>query len=869
MADSQSFLGQTVSHYRVVEKLGGGGMGIVYKAEDTRLHRFVALKFLPDVVAKDPQALARFQREAQSASALNHPNICTIHDIGEENGQAFMAMEFLDGATLKHLITGHALEFERILDLSVEVADALDAAHAEGIIHRDIKPANIFVTKRGHSKILDFGLAKLSSTKAASGETTMEVDPEHLTSPGTALGTVAYMSPEQALGKALDARTDLFSFGTVLYEMVTGALPFRGDTSAASFNSLLNKDPISALRLNPDLPPDMERIIQKALEKDRDVRYQSAAELRADLKRLKRDTSSGRVTAAAPVALPVLAKSRWAWIAGGIVGIVALTTLFSLLRPPLPPPRVLATTQLTHDGFTKIGLLTDGSRLYMTEIRVGNYILAQVSATGGETSVIPMPFTNIAIHDVSPDHSQLFAQSFAGTEAEDPLWVLPLPAGAPRRLGELVGHSGVWSPDGRKLVFANGSDLFLADADGSNTHKLITAAGFPFAPRFSPDGSSVRFSVSSATDSASIWEVRLDGTGLHDFFPAWHNPQAECCGTWTSDGSYYFFGSQGAIWALREEKGFFHKRDSAPVQVATSPLTISAAVPSPDGKKLYAIEGQSHGELVRYEPKAKQFVPFLSGISAGELNFSRDDKWVTYVSYPERALWRSRLDGSERLQLTYPPIRAAVPQWSPDGTQIAYSASQPGKHWKIFLISPQGGTPQGLINEEEDEVDAAWSADGARIAFGRSTPGFSIYLVDLKTSKISTIPGSKNLFSPRWSPDGQHLAALSSDSAKLLLFDFKSQKWSEWAKESASVGFLTWSRDGSYLYYDSIFTVHPTFGRIKIGQNHRELIVDLKDLRRFSADLTGAWSGLAPDGSALFVRDLSTQEVYALDLELP
>jgi len=440
-------------------------------------------------------------------------------------------------------------------------------------------------------------------------------------------------------------------------------------------------------------------------------------------------------------------------------------------------------------------------------------------------------------------------------------------------LGNLDGHSAAWSPDGTKLVFGKGNEIFLAKSDGGAAQRLLTTAGTASDLRWSRDGSILRFTVNDPlTNNRSIWQASVDGGNLHALLPGWNASPNECCGNWTTDGKYFVFQAQrddtANLWALNEHRGLFRRTAHDPVQLTTGPMNVGNPVPSRDGKKLFVQGWRPRGELLRYDSKSGHYAPYLSGISAMGFDFSRDGAWVAYNDGSDGTMWRSKVDGTQKLQLVIPPMLAYLPRWSPDGKQIAFFGHPPGEPWQIYVVPAAGGAPEVIYRSGANLADPSWSPDGESLTFGENSlnnQGSAVYVLDMKTRNASKLPGSNGLFSPRWSPDGRYVAAIPLDSLKLMLFDFKTQKWTELAK--MFVAYPTWSRDGRYLYFDGILDYQESYFRLQVSDRKLERILSLKGFQA-AGGAFGNWSGLAPDASPLFVRDASIQEIYALDWQV-
>ena len=774
---------------------------MVYKAEDTRLGRFVALKFLPPEGQRDAHAQVRFQREAQAASALNHHNICTVYDIGEQGGQTFIAMELLEGQTLRQKIGARALPLETLLDYAMQMAAALEIAHKNGIVHRDIKPSNIFVTTRGEVKLADFGLAKrviLDSTPIGDSPTISNP----ITERGTIVGTVAYMSPEQAQDQGIDARSDIFSFGIVLYEMATGRRAFPGESKATIIGEILHKEPEPIRQSNPQIPEELQRIVGKTLEKDREDRYQTAHELTVDLRRLlKKETERSQTGLA--VEPPKHEKSRkWMWMGAAlVVGAATLVAFIGRSRPadsaPLPMEQVTFSSEIKSAS-----IFTDGSRIYFVS---GNKPV-EMSVKGGEPAALRAAIGSMGILDISPDGSEfLLQQSDLNDETQrGTIWTMPVLGGAAKRLGNITARGASYSADGKLIAFNEKESVYVCDTDGQNvkeiwnTHHMV-----PGNPVFSPDSKKIRVTVSRSIlegDLTRIWELNVDGSNPHVLPLPQHWPEdtGAYSGIWTPGGKHFVFssykdGSNNLYEYLQPRWYEFWNKPYAPRLTPGQP-EVTGMAPSRDGNGMFVVGRLAQGAMHFYDEKEKRFLPYLGGLPATQLVVSPDRKWMAYTDYPRGYLWRCKIDGSEKLQLT---DFAQMLTWSPDSKWIAYT------DWhELYRVSVDSGAPEKLTSEGFTEVLPNWSPDGKSIYFNDYpiSGHLRIRILDLESRKVSTMPGSDGYYAPSWSPDGQYLAAIQNPPKSLAIYSVKTKQWKQLKVFEHEWGFFVWAPDSKSLY---------------------------------------------------------------------
>jgi eukaryotic-like serine/threonine-protein kinase len=852
--------GSRLDSYEVIAPLGAGGMGEVYRARDTSLKRDVAIKVLPDDWSRDPGRLHRFELEAQATAALNHPNIVSIFHIGQHDGCPYIVTELLQGETLRDRLRRGPMPPREACNCGVEIARGLAAAHDAGIVHRDLKPENLFLTKDGRLKILDFGLAKLTQAEPA-GDDSATATISH-SEPGHVLGTVGYMAPEQVRGQPADPRSDIFAFGVVLYEMLTGKRAFRKDTSPETLSAILNEEPPPLAQSVEDSPPALQRILSRCLEKKPERRFQHASDLGFALEALS-EASGNAIAAPSPAG----ARKRRIWIAAPLAAVALATGLFVWWRQPPAVPLVEGVTRLTNDGEVKANgsrLVTDGSRIYFAEGTLGSYRIVQVAATGVPTTIIPTRLANFQFSALSQDGSYLLGA--AGDSNVLPSWAVPLPSGEPRRLGSFLCQDSDLFPDGRILSCLRG-DINIAEKDGSQPRKLLSVDGRASEPSVSPDGKRLVFTISPpAHGPASIAEAKADGSGLHILLTSGAAGRV-CCARWTSDGRYIIYqqySNDGRIdlWVLPMQSGFL-RREPSPLRLTNGPLSYRKVVSSRDGKQIFAVGMKQRGELVRYDAASGQFLPLLPGVHAFAPSWSADGNWVAYTAFPDHALWRSRSDGTDPLQLTFPPGQISIPSISPDGKQVVYLRSPS----TLYVTAMDGASPPTVL--ENNGTSPHWSPDGSLLVYRDTDAPSHIHILDLRSGQRTLVPGPAGLLSPQF-VSVNLLAAATPDYTKLMLFDVKSQQWSELVSFTPPGYLVNWVHTPDYKSVEYVIGgANPLVCRVRLADRKIETIASLKGLHRATGPGASTQISVAPDGSPVFTRDIGTQEIYALTVKWP
>jgi eukaryotic-like serine/threonine-protein kinase len=852
--------GATVGHYRIVEEIGFGGMGVVYKAADTRLGRLVALKFLPEHMAADSAALERFRREARSASSLNHPNICTIYDIDVYEGREFIVMEYLDGQTLAMYIAGRrVVGTELVAKLGMPIAEALSAAHSKGVIHRDIKPGNIFVTQSGLVKVLDFGVAKLVADAHPSDATT-------LTQTNTITGTLPYMSPEQLRGENLDTRSDIYALGVVLYEIATGQRLYSSSLHARLVDEILNRPASPPSRINGNLSAKADDIILKCLAKDPEDRYQTAKEIAVDLRHLSTQATSGTFSAGTNSVRT--GRNAWLLAAAAAFTAILLVLLLVSVNESRGPTTPLEMQQITYTGDKKEGgMVTDGARLYFQSD--GHPV--EMSVTGGALQPLQASVAQMKIWDISPDASQLmmFKPDVNDETARGSMWAIPILGGSPRRLGNQMARGASWSPDGRLIVYADLNSVFVSDANGANSREIWNANSMvDGSPRFSPDSKRIRATVYGPKpgEPARIFEMNVDGSNVHPLLLDWPSDADQWVGQWTPDGRHFVFtstrGGFSSAYELISPPWYAFWKKASAVRLTPEQMDVLAMTPTRESTHLLVIGRVAQGSMQVYDPKEQRFIPYLSGLAASCFVISPDRQWMVYADYPRRFLWRSRLDGSERLQLTSIPV--FMPEWSPDSKWAVFSNFN-----EIYRVSIDGGIPEQLTSEGKVEIAPTWSPDGASIEFNDwPFPGHfpGIQVLDLASKKVSVWPGTKGFYVPSWSPDGKYMVAIANPPKRMVVYSRETKTWKVLKQFGADWGFWRWSRDSKSIFMAKVAAEpgeQPGIYRLNIADSKSALVATFNGLSVSSSGFDQLLS-VTPDGRFAMMSDTSVVQIYSL-----